>query len=174
MGASCAWTEPHLGQKHHGFGSALSGSPLRGVVGQNVVLPCKYHVDNKNNITTMYLPNHKGSDSCFLQLLLSVESSPSSDHHCSLLHPEEDPNVPIYRSHSIRLSSERSVAATVTQVSSSVTPRWLSISSSEAPQAFAVSTSVHLLEPESRGTGMSHSIRLSSERSGGSERHFAL
>ncbi|CAM4598770.1 unnamed protein product [Caretta caretta] len=77
MGASCAWTEPHLGQKHHGFGSALSGSPLRGVVGQNVVLPCKYHVDNKNNITTMYLPNHKGSDSCFLQLLLSVESSPS-------------------------------------------------------------------------------------------------
>ncbi|XP_067422514.1 hepatitis A virus cellular receptor 1 homolog [Emydura macquarii macquarii] len=34
-------------------GLAVSGSPMRRVVGQNVTLPCKYHVNNQNDITTM-------------------------------------------------------------------------------------------------------------------------
>uniref|UniRef100_A0A8C3RVZ7 Ig-like domain-containing protein n=1 Tax=Chelydra serpentina TaxID=8475 RepID=A0A8C3RVZ7_CHESE len=32
---------------------AVSGSPVRGVVGQNVTLPCKYPVNHQNDITTM-------------------------------------------------------------------------------------------------------------------------
>uniref|UniRef100_A0A8C3F6J1 Immunoglobulin V-set domain-containing protein n=1 Tax=Chrysemys picta bellii TaxID=8478 RepID=A0A8C3F6J1_CHRPI len=35
------------------FLPALSGSPVRGVVGQNVTLPCKYRVNHQNDITTM-------------------------------------------------------------------------------------------------------------------------
>uniref|UniRef100_A0A8C0IPK9 Ig-like domain-containing protein n=1 Tax=Chelonoidis abingdonii TaxID=106734 RepID=A0A8C0IPK9_CHEAB len=34
-------------------GLSVSGSPVRGVVGQNVTLPCKYPVNHQNDITTM-------------------------------------------------------------------------------------------------------------------------
>ncbi|XP_026515254.1 hepatitis A virus cellular receptor 2 isoform X1 [Terrapene carolina triunguis] len=34
-------------------GLTVSGSPVRGVVGQNVTLPCKYRVNHQNDITTM-------------------------------------------------------------------------------------------------------------------------
>lgn len=35
------------------YGLTVSGSPVRGVVGQNVTLPCKYRVNHQNDITTM-------------------------------------------------------------------------------------------------------------------------
>ncbi|XP_050817284.1 hepatitis A virus cellular receptor 1 homolog isoform X1 [Gopherus flavomarginatus] len=34
-------------------GLSVSGSPVRGVVGQNVTLPCKYRVNDQNDVTTM-------------------------------------------------------------------------------------------------------------------------
>uniref|UniRef100_A0A8C4WI21 Ig-like domain-containing protein n=1 Tax=Gopherus evgoodei TaxID=1825980 RepID=A0A8C4WI21_9SAUR len=35
------------------LGLTVSGCPVRGVVGQNVTLPCKYRVNHQNDVTTM-------------------------------------------------------------------------------------------------------------------------
>ncbi|CAM5132145.1 unnamed protein product [Eretmochelys imbricata] len=161
-------------------GLTVSGSPVRGVVGQNVTLPCKYRVNRQSDITTMCwgrgsCPSFQCSQPILWTDGRRVTKRQSSRYQLEGNLAQGDVSLTIVnvaeadggvyccrveipgwfndQRKNLEVAIE-TVAATVTQVSSSVTPRWLSISSSEAPQAFAVSTSVHLLEPESRGTGM--------------------
>ncbi|XP_043346629.1 hepatitis A virus cellular receptor 1 homolog [Dermochelys coriacea] len=161
-------------------GLTVSGSPVRGVVGQNVILLCKYQVNRQSDITTMCWGRGScPSSQCSQPILWTdgwrVTKRQSSRYQLEGNLAQGDVSLTIVdvaeadggvyccrveipgwfndQWNNLEVVIE-TVAANATQVSSSVTPRWLSISSSEAPQAFTVSTSVHPLEPGSRGTGM--------------------
>ncbi|XP_039342703.1 hepatitis A virus cellular receptor 1 homolog isoform X4 [Mauremys reevesii] len=178
------------------YGLSVSGSPVRGVVGQNVTLPCKYRVNHQNDITTMCWGRGSCPSSQCSQTILWTDGRRVTERQSSRYRLEGnlaqgDVSLTIVNAaeadggmyccrveipgwfndqlNNLEVVIEKgsppqpptllhlnitSVAAHATQVSSSVTPRWLSISSPEAPWALNVSTSVHPLEAESRGTGM--------------------
>lgn len=178
-------------------GLSVSGSPVRGVVGQNVTLPCKYRVNHQNDITTMCWGRGSCPPSQCSQTILWTDGRRVTERQSSRYWLEGnlaqgDVSLTIVNAaeadggmycckveipgwfndllnnlevviETARTSTtsphaytpeHTSVAEHATQVSSSVTPRWLSISSSEAPWALNVPTSVHPLEAESRRTGM--------------------
>ncbi|XP_039342704.1 hepatitis A virus cellular receptor 1 homolog isoform X5 [Mauremys reevesii] len=162
------------------YGLSVSGSPVRGVVGQNVTLPCKYRVNHQNDITTMCWGRGSCPSSQCSQTILWTDGRRVTERQSSRYRLEGnlaqgDVSLTIVNAaeadggmyccrveipgwfndqlNNLEVVIEK-VAAHATQVSSSVTPRWLSISSPEAPWALNVSTSVHPLEAESRGTGM--------------------
>ncbi|KAM9129448.1 hepatitis A virus cellular receptor 1 homolog isoform 1-T2 [Pangshura tecta] len=161
-------------------GLSVSGSPVRGVLGQNVTLPCKYRVNHQNDITTMCWGRGSCPPSQCSQTILWTDGQRVTERQSSRYRlegnltqgdvsltivnaAEADGGMYCCRVEILGWFNDQknnlevvieTVAAHPTQVSSSVTPRWLLSSSSEAPWALNVSTSVHPLEAESRGTGM--------------------
>nr|XP_025034843.1 hepatitis A virus cellular receptor 1 homolog [Pelodiscus sinensis] len=173
-------------------GLTASGSPGRGLVGQNVTLPCRYRVDHESDITSMCW----GWGSCpisqcaqpFLwtdgwrvtwrqsnryqlggnltrgDVSLTIVNAAEADKglYCCLV---EIPGWFNNEKNHLEVVIERAKTSTALPHTypserSSVVPKttvmppWLSISGSEAPQAWNVSTSVQPLEPESSRSGM--------------------
>nr|XP_032656362.1 hepatitis A virus cellular receptor 1 homolog [Chelonoidis abingdonii] len=142
-------------------GLTMSGSPVRGVVGQNITLPCKYRVNHQNDITTMCWGWGSCPSSWCSQTILwtdgrRVTERQSSRYRLEGNFAQGDVSLTIvnaaeadggmyccrveipgwFNDQLINLEVViEKVAARATQTSSSVTSRWLSISSPEAPWA---------------------------------------
>ncbi|KAG6941245.1 hepatitis A virus cellular receptor 2 [Chelydra serpentina] len=188
-------------------GLAESGSPVRGVVGQNVTLPCKYPVNHQNDITTMcwgrgscppsqcsqpilwtdgwrvterqssryQLEGNLAQGDVSLTIVNAAEADGGvyccrveipgwfNDQRSNLEVVIETAKTSTAGPHSYT-SEHTSAAANASDTSSTITPQWPLVFSSEAFQdvSITMSTSIHQrMEPESTGAGMHVGISIS-------------
>ncbi|XP_043376653.1 hepatitis A virus cellular receptor 1 homolog isoform X6 [Chelonia mydas] len=170
-------------------GLTVSGSPVRGVVGQNVTLPCKYRVNRPSDITTMCwgrgsCPSFQCSQPILWTDGWRVTKRQSSRYQLEGNLTRGDVSLTIVnvaeadggvyccrveipgwfndQQKNLEVAIE-TAAANASDTPSTVAPQWPLVFSSEAPQdaSITTSTSIHqLMEPESMGAGMHVGISI--------------
>ncbi|XP_053892474.1 hepatitis A virus cellular receptor 2 homolog isoform X3 [Malaclemys terrapin pileata] len=171
-------------------GLTVSGSPVRGVVGQNVTLPCKYRVNHQNDITTMCwgrgsCPSFQCSQTILRTDRWRVTERQSSRYRLEGNLTQGDVSLTIVNAaeadrgvYCCRVeipgwfNDERNnlevvietAAANASDTSSTIAPQWPLVFSSEAPEDVSIQTvltSIHqLMEPESTRSGMHIGISI--------------
>ncbi|XP_050817289.1 hepatitis A virus cellular receptor 1 homolog isoform X5 [Gopherus flavomarginatus] len=171
-------------------GLSVSGSPVRGVVGQNVTLPCKYRVNDQNDVTTMCWGRGSCPPSLCSQTILWTDGRRVTERQSSRYWLEGnlaqgDVSLTIVNAAeadggmyccrveipgwfndqltNLEVVIEKA-AANASDTSSAITPQWPLVLSSEAPEDVSVQTmltSIHQqMEPESTRAGVHVGISI--------------
>uniref|UniRef100_A0A452GGY8 Ig-like domain-containing protein n=1 Tax=Gopherus agassizii TaxID=38772 RepID=A0A452GGY8_9SAUR len=170
-------------------GLSVSGSPVRGVVGQNVTLPCKYRVNHQNDVTTMCWGRGSCPSSQCSQTILWTDGRRVTERQSSRYRLEGnlaqgDVSLTIVNAaeadggmyccrveipgwfndqlNNLEVVIEKA-AANASDTSSAITPQWPLVLSSEAPEDVSVTmlTSIHQqMEPESTRAGVHVGISI--------------